>query len=61
MACAVCQRDEKAVNSHGRECAHVDCPHRRRLTADTPARAQSTGAQGCFRIPPLRKSGNDQS
>lgn len=61
MTCAVCQRDEKAVNGPGRECSIVDCPHRRRLTADTPARTQFTGAQGCYRIPPLRKTGNDQS
>lgn len=33
MTCAVCQRDEKRMNSEVAECSHVECPHRRRLTA----------------------------
>jgi hypothetical protein len=60
MACAVCRRDEKAVNGPGRECAHVDCPHRRPVTAATPDRAQGAGAPGCFRVPPLQRSSHDK-
>lgn len=31
--CAVCGHPPGAMNNDRRECSHVDCPHRRNLTA----------------------------
>lgn len=60
-----CHRDPKAVNTHSRECSHVDCPNRRRIPElDHASHQQARGgfcdvpsnpATGCYRVQPTCK------
>ncbi len=63
MACAVCTRDASRMNNDQAECSHVDCPHRRPLTAACPAQENTSAAWlpmgmdsgGCYRANPTSK------
>lgn len=62
MCCAVCLRDEQRVNSDVAECSHIECPHRRRLTASAPQLDASRAGwlrlhelDGCYRATPTTK------
>lgn len=49
-ACNVCQRKPK----YG--CSHIDCPHRRQLTADHETRtADDDSLDGCYHTRPTNK------